>query len=217
VGFEVCDNADGENRMPCRVGFVQFAHDFQGHEMRAKDSLGPEFRQLPHKPAGGHLGQHSAGACQFACESGVVCPLKEMRPQIRRVFDEFYVALDVNFPVENRSEFQDVETPESVLGAARAPGFFERGSGLHVASASRDRSNKDTHRRSGRGRKLPERLQGSYRADGSGLRRMERRYRCTLAPPPFISFSTSPLSAIEVSPGVVIASAPCAAPYSTAF
>jgi hypothetical protein len=37
-------------------------------------------------------------------------------------------------------------------------------------------------------------------------------YLWTLAPPPFISFSTSSFEAIEVSPGVVIASAPCAAP-----
>ncbi len=44
-----------------------------------------------------------------------------------------------------------------------------------------------------------------------------RVHRCTRAPPPFISFSTSSFDAIEVSPGVVIASAPCAAPYSTAF
>ena len=42
-------------------------------------------------------------------------------------------------------------------------------------------------------------------------------HRCTRAPPPFMSFSTSALSAIEVSPGVVMASAPWAAPYSTAF
>jgi hypothetical protein len=39
-----------------------------------------------------------------------------------------------------------------------------------------------------------------------------RGYRCTLAPPPFMSFSTSALLAMDVSPGVVIASAPWAAP-----
>src|ERR1051325_3640719 len=43
-----------------------------------------------------------------------------------------------------------------------------------------------------------------------------KRYLCTRAPPPFMSFSTSDKVAIEVSPGVVMASAPCAAPYSTA-
>jgi hypothetical protein len=37
-------------------------------------------------------------------------------------------------------------------------------------------------------------------------------YRCTRAPPPFINFSTSSFEAIDVSPGVVMASAPCAAP-----
>ncbi len=36
--------------------------------------------------------------------------------------------------------------------------------------------------------------------------------RCTRAPPPFINFSTSSFDAIEVSPGVVMANAPCAAP-----
>ena len=41
--------------------------------------------------------------------------------------------------------------------------------------------------------------------------------RSTRAPPPATSFSTSFSRAIEVSPGVVIASAPWAAPYSTAF
>lgn len=37
-------------------------------------------------------------------------------------------------------------------------------------------------------------------------------YLCTLAPAPPISASTSFLEAIVVSPGVVMASAPCAAP-----
>ena len=40
--------------------------------------------------------------------------------------------------------------------------------------------------------------------------------RSTRAPPPPASLSTSALVAMVVSPGVVIASAPCAAPYSTA-
>ena len=42
------------------------------------------------------------------------------------------------------------------------------------------------------------------------------RHRCTRAPEPRIRASTSASVAIDVSPGVVIASAPCAAPYSTA-
>ena len=37
-------------------------------------------------------------------------------------------------------------------------------------------------------------------------------YLSTLAPPPPMSFSTSLILAMEVSPGVVIARAPCAAP-----
>jgi hypothetical protein len=41
-------------------------------------------------------------------------------------------------------------------------------------------------------------------------------HRSTLAPPPRIAFSTSERVAIDVSPGVVIANAPCAAPHSTA-
>jgi hypothetical protein len=39
-------------------------------------------------------------------------------------------------------------------------------------------------------------------------------YRTTRAPPPAITFSTSLRVAIEVSPGVVEARAPWAAPYS---
>ena len=42
-------------------------------------------------------------------------------------------------------------------------------------------------------------------------------HRCTRALPPLTSASTSLSDAMEVSPGVVIASAPCAVPYSTAF
>ena len=45
----------------------------------------------------------------------------------------------------------------------------------------------------------------------------ERRYhRRTRAPAPATSDRTSSSVAVDVSPGVVIASAPCAAPYSTA-
>ena len=43
-----------------------------------------------------------------------------------------------------------------------------------------------------------------------------RLYRCARAPPPATRCSTSASVAIEVSPGVVIARAPWAAPYSTA-
>ena len=39
-----------------------------------------------------------------------------------------------------------------------------------------------------------------------------RLYRCTRAPAPAISASTSFLEAMDVSPGVVMARAPCAAP-----
>ena len=41
--------------------------------------------------------------------------------------------------------------------------------------------------------------------------------RTTRAPPPPMTFSTSLRLAMEVSPGVVMARAPWAAPYSTAF
>ena len=56
---------------------------------------------------------------------------------------------------------------------------------------------------------------------GSGLKPPRRgghhpahpsNHRCTRAPPPRTSFSTSASVAMEVSPGVVMASAPCAAP-----
>ncbi len=48
-----------------------------------------------------------------------------------------------------------------------------------------------------------------------GLRPGDRPQRSTRADPPPTSFSTSLRVAIEVSPGVVIANAPWAAPYST--
>ena len=54
------------------------------------------------------------------------------------------------------------------------------------------------------------RQQGGVEPAGHGS------YRRIRAPPPRTSRSTSASVAIEVSPGVVIASAPCAAPYSTA-
>ncbi len=52
---------------------------------------------------------------------------------------------------------------------------------------------------------------------GSSPGQGQKSHRCTRAPTPFINFSTSLLSAMEVSPGVVMARAPWAAPYSTAF
>lgn len=42
-------------------------------------------------------------------------------------------------------------------------------------------------------------------------------YRCTRALPPFIIFSTSLSVAVEVSPGVVMACAPWAAPQPTQY
>jgi hypothetical protein len=46
--------------------------------------------------------------------------------------------------------------------------------------------------------------------------RLRSTQRLTRAPPPATSASTSASPAVDVSPGVVIASAPWAAPYSTA-
>ena len=61
----------------------------------------------------------------------------------------------------------------------------------------------------------------AHRAGGSACRSPPRRSRrrahlCTRAPAPRTKASTSARLAIEVSPGVVMARAPCAAPYSTA-
>jgi len=50
----------------------------------------------------------------------------------------------------------------------------------------------------------------------SPCRRTPNAHLSTRAVPRFITFSTSDSVAIVVSPGVVIASAPCAAPHSTA-
>ena len=50
----------------------------------------------------------------------------------------------------------------------------------------------------------------------NGIRSRTAVYLCTRAPVPPMMASTSFLLAIVVSPGVVIASAPWAAPYSTA-
>ena len=51
---------------------------------------------------------------------------------------------------------------------------------------------------------------------GARLARVGPSQRMTRAPLPFITASTSAVRTIDVSPGVVMASAPCAAPYSTA-
>ena len=51
---------------------------------------------------------------------------------------------------------------------------------------------------------------------GFGVNR-GKDYRETRAVPPFITRSTSASVAMLVSPGVVMASAPCAAPQSTAY
>ena len=70
--------------------------------------------------------------------------------------------------------------------------------------------------------RLVERMLFVVREQGGASRTRTNRppssgnYRITRAPLPFMIASTSLTLTIEVSPGVVIASAPCAAPYSTA-
>ena len=66
----------------------------------------------------------------------------------------------------------------------------------------------------GRGARGPKMRSGAVLSSPSAL---SAHHRCTRAPPPLASFSTSANVAIEVSPSVVMARAPWAAPSSTAF
>ena len=87
--------------------------------------------------------------------------------------------------------------------------------GLSATTHSADNTDGRTARKTKKGkpavpfrnRRLPDRF-FRFAAD--------KVQRSTRAPPPPTSFSTSARRAMEVSPGVVMASAPCAAPYSTA-
>ena len=69
--------------------------------------------------------------------------------------------------------------------------------------------NEEETRMSASRKKEPKMTSAPAQNDGDRMASAGRSgQRCTRAPPPFMSFSTSPLSAIEVSPGVVMASAP---------
>jgi hypothetical protein len=87
----------------------------------------------------------------------------------------------------------------------------------HEPDAVRGRADRpdvgDRHRRQARAG-LPGRGGSGVRARLADVR--HRAYRRIRAPAPLTSASTSACVAIDVSPGVVIASAPWAAPYSTA-
>src|SRR6185369_3968390 len=65
------------------------------------------------------------------------------------------------------------------------------------------------------GRRRADNRDDADRADA--LHRRGRVHLVTRAVPPFITRSTSLSVAMLVSPGVVIARAPCAAPHSTAY
>ncbi len=116
------------------------------------------------------------------------------------------------------------EAPVAEVGVALALDASPPAQGFAAAGAARVRrrlgGRGDAGRRHGHGR--ADAGGGQYRLQGLAAR--ESRHpggrpcgqRMTRAPLPCIAASTSATRTIEVSPGVVIASAPWAAPYSTA-
>ena len=91
---------------------------------------------------------------------------------------------------------------------------------MHKAQGTRHKAPGSGLRAPGTRHQAPRlRAQGSRHTDRGGVADFSpasAAHRATRAVPPFITRSTSGRVTMLVSPGVVMASAPCAAPHSTA-
>ena len=97
VRLEVCDHADGQRveALPLQVG-----HDLDRQVMRANHGVRLECLQIFHEPFVGPLGEPAPETRHLAQQLRVVRFLEHHAPQLRSVFDELYIAFDIDVPLQ---------------------------------------------------------------------------------------------------------------------
>jgi hypothetical protein len=117
--------------------------------VRAKDGVWFELFHKPRKPNPRAAGKQSLNPIEPARHLWVVRLGKQHSPQLRRVLDQFHVAIRVNLPVQRRIEFCQIQSLDYVTRPQRAPGFVQRRRGGKMSGAGCDCGNQDAH--SGKG------------------------------------------------------------------
>ena len=97
VRFEVRDHTDRHRIEPFPF---QMRHDFHRQVMGADHRIRLEPLQILHKFFVGPLGEPASQTSHLAQPGGVVGLFEDHAPQLRCVFDQFHVALDVNPPLQ---------------------------------------------------------------------------------------------------------------------
>ena len=133
--FKVGDDADGHRRQRFAFARAQVRQDFQRQVMRAEDRVRFELAQLRDKFVGRQMRQRPPESSQLFYQGRIVGLFENVRIELRRVFHDLHIPINVNFAVKARGKREHVQSLERIAGAQRAPGFFERGSSLHMAGA----------------------------------------------------------------------------------
>src|ERR1017187_5020513 len=113
--------------------------------MRADDDIGLELFQVPHELVARIAGERAAQLVHLLRDFRMVRLAEDHAPQFRREFDEFYIAVLVDFFVERREKFHEVETLDEIFGTRRAPRFFHGRRRRYVSAARRNRRDENPH------------------------------------------------------------------------
>jgi hypothetical protein len=113
--------------------------------MSAQDRVRLKLLNVPSEAQAGIAGQKTPNTIHAAGNFEIIGFAKHHAPKLRRVLDDFDVAVRYNFAVERRKELNEVEALDDIIGAGGAPRFIQGCGGGQVPAASRNSCNQDTH------------------------------------------------------------------------
>ena len=142
VRLEVRDHADCQwiESLPFQMG-----HDLDRQVMRANHGVRPERLQIFHELFVGLLGKPSPETGHLPQQLRVVRLLEHHAPQLRRVFHQFHVALDVNPALQARNKIEQIDLLHHIARAQGAPCLLQSGCRLQMPRPGRDRRDQDAH------------------------------------------------------------------------
>src|SRR5206468_2494958 len=117
---------------------AEASQDFQGQVMRAENGFRLEFPELTDKFVRCEVSEGASEASKLFDQGGVIGLFENVGVKFGSVFDDLYVAIDVDFAIQPRGKGEHIKALEEVFGTEGAPGLFEGGGGLDMSGPSGD-------------------------------------------------------------------------------
>ena len=127
--------------------FAQRRERFERQIMRAKHHVGLELLHETREALLGAAGKFALDALQPPQQFRIVRFGEHHSPKLRRAFHKLDVAVGINFPVQRRKQFQQVNFFDDIIRTGFAPCFLQRGRGGQMSPARRHRGDQNSHAR----------------------------------------------------------------------